>query len=142
MIESFEEQIARKTDNELTDIFIIDYHKYQKDFIVLVEIELKKRNLPIDSIIELKKRNEKIIDETLTQGEQGSPVWISIGFFLSLLGGIFAIFLGYSYAFSKKKNSKGESFYVYNESTRKYGRIMFYLGLFMLFLSLYLNLSA
>lgn len=139
MIESFEEQIAKKTDNELTDIYI-EYFKYQKEFVDLVEVELRKRNLPLDSIIELRKKNEKIIDETLTQGEQGSPVWITIGFFLSLLGGILAIFLGYSYAYSKKKNSNGESFYVYNESTRKYGRIMFILGLFMLVLGLFFNI--
>lgn len=139
MIESFEEQIAKKTDSELTDIYI-EYFKYQKEFVDLVEEELRKRNLPIDSIIELRKKNEKIIDETLTQGEQGSPVWITIGFFLSLLGGILAIFLGYSYAYSKKKNSNGESFYVYNESTRKYGRIMFILGLFMLVLGLFFNI--
>jgi hypothetical protein len=139
MIESFEEQIAKKTDSELTDIYI-EYFKYQKEFVDLVEEELRKRSLPIDSIIELRKRNEKIIDETLTQGEQGSPVWITIGFFLSLLGGILAIFLGYSYAYSKKKNSNGESFYVYNESTRKYGRIMFILGLFMLVLGLFFNI--
>ena len=38
-------------------------------------------------------------------------------------------FIKYSYAFSKRKNSSGKEFYVYDQSTRKYGTIMFYLGI-------------
>lgn len=132
MNSSFEEQIKKKTDSELTEIFINESN-YQKEFIELVKIEIINRNLPIDSIIELRKKNNQIIEETLSQGEQGSPVWIAIGFIapivvglISTFGGIFSIFLGYSYAYSKKKKNEKE-FFVYNESTRKYGRYMFFI---------------
>ncbi len=128
MIESFQEQIEKKADSELADI-IIDSHRYQNEFIDLAELEIKKRNIPLDSILELRIKNLKIQDENLSIGDKGSPFWISIGFIGSLLGGIFSIFLGYSYAFSKRKNSIGKEFYVYDQSTRKYGTIMFYLGL-------------
>jgi hypothetical protein len=128
MVESFQEQIEKKTDTELADI-IIDSHRYQKEFIDLAELEIKKRNIPIDSILELRIKNLKIQDENLSIGDKGSPFWISVGFIGSILGGIFSIFLGYSYAFSKRKNSIGKEFYVYDQSTRKYGTIMFYLGL-------------
>lgn len=142
MNESFEEQIAKKSDGELTDIFIEDF-KYQPDFIELVKVELIKRNIPLDSILTLRKKNEKIIEETLSQGEQGSPVWIAIGFiapivlgFVSTFGGIFSVFLGYSYAFSKQKKDEKE-YYVYNASTRKFGQYMFYIYLTIIVFALY-----
>jgi hypothetical protein len=128
MIQSFKEQIEKKADSELADI-IIDSHRYQKEFIDLAELEIKKRNIPLDSILELRSKNLKIQDETLSIGDKGSPVWITLGFISSILAGVSGIFLGYSYAFSKRKNSSGKEFYVYDKSTRKYGTIMFYLGL-------------
>jgi len=139
MIESFKDQISKKTDNELSDIFI-NNNKYQKEFVEFVELELKRRNLPIDSILELRKKNCQINDEFLSIGDKGSPIWIAFGFIGSLVGGIFAVFLGYSYAYSKRKNSLGKDFFVYDESTRKQGRIMFYLGLTIFGLAFLVNI--
>jgi hypothetical protein len=136
MIESFQEQIEKKSDSELADI-IININRYQKEFVDLTEIELCNRNIPIDSIIELRIKNLKIQDEILEIGDKGSPFWIAIGFLGSLFGGLFSIFLGYSYAFSKRKNSIGKEFYVYDESTRKYGRKMFYFGLLIFLVFFY-----
>mgnify|MGYP006946116354 CR=1 FL=1 len=85
--------------------------------------------MPIDTIIELRDRNNRVIDETLSIGDKGNPVLIALGLFSSLFGGIFAVFIGYNFAYSKRKNSIGKEFFVYDESTRKSGRIMFFLGL-------------
>jgi hypothetical protein len=68
-----------------------------------VQEELARRNIPIDSLIKFRGEQNKIDDTTLEQGVQGSQFWIAASFVGSILGGIWAIFAGYSYAYSKQK---------------------------------------
>jgi hypothetical protein len=123
---NFETFIKEKTNNELTDIYIKN-SGYQEEFMRLVEIELTNRNIPIDSLQKFREEQESIDDTKLEKGEQGSQFWITAAFIGSIFGGIWAIFAGYSYAYSKHK-VKGKEYFVYNESTRKYGRIMLTIG--------------
>ncbi len=123
----FEAIIKEKTNNELSDIYIKN-SGYQEEFMKLVEIELTNRNIPIDSLLKFREEQERIDDSKLELGEQGSQFWIAAGFIGAIFGGIWAIFAGYSYAYSKKKSKSGKEFFVYNESTRKYGRIMLTIG--------------
>ena len=123
---NFETIIKEKSNNELSDIYIKN-SGYEKEFMRLVEIELTNRNIPIDSLIKFREEQESIDDTKLEQGEQGSQFWIAAAFIGSVFGGIWAIFAGYSYAYSKHK-VKGKEYFVYNESTRKYGRIMLTVG--------------
>jgi len=123
----FKQIIKAKTDNELTDIFI-NPNDYQPEFIALVEQELRDRNIPVESLLKLKTQKEQIDDTNLELGKQGSQFWIVAGFVGSLAGGIWAIGAGYSYAYSKHKSKSGKEYYVYNESTRKYGRWMLTIG--------------
>lgn len=123
---NFQKIIKEKSDSELTDIFIKN-SGYQEEFMLEVQEELASRNIPIDSLIKFRGEQNKIDDTTLEQGVQGSQFWIAAAFIGSVLGGIWAIFAGYSYAYSKHK-LKGKDYFVYNESTRKYGRLMLLLG--------------
>ena len=93
----------------------------------LVEIELTNTNIPLDSLQKFREEQESIDDTKLEQGQQGSQFWITAAFIGSIFGGIWAIFAGYSYAYSKHK-VKGKEYFVYKESTRKYGRIMLTIG--------------
>jgi uncharacterized membrane protein YidH (DUF202 family) len=122
----FEKIIKEKSDSELTDIFI-NGSGYQEEFISQVQEELANRNIPIDALTKLRNEQQKIDETTLEKGEQGSQFWIAAAFIGSILGGIWAIFAGYSYAYSKHKVN-GKEYYVYNESTRKYGKIMLMIG--------------
>lgn len=124
---NFETIIKGKIYTELSDIYIKN-SGYQEEFMKLVEIELINRNIPIDSLIKFRNEQNKIDDTILVKGEQGSQFWIVAGFFGAIVGGIWAIFAGYNYAYSKHKSKSGEEFFVYNESTRKYGRIMLTIG--------------
>jgi hypothetical protein len=132
---NFETIIKEKTNNELTDIYIKN-SGYQEEFMRLVEIELTNRNIPIDSLQKFREEQESIDDTKLEQGEQGSQFWITAAFIGSIFGGIWGVFAGYSYAYSKH-NVKGKEYFVYNESTRKYGRIMLTIGCVIFAIALY-----
>lgn len=123
---TFKEIIKAKSDSELTDIFIKN-KGYQEEFMILVKEELINRNIPLDSLIKFRSEQNSIDETKLEQGEQGSQFWIVAAFIGSIFGGIWAIFAGYSYAYSKHKVN-GKEYFVYNESTRKYGRIMLTVG--------------
>jgi hypothetical protein len=132
---NFETIIKEKTNNELTDIYIKN-SGYQEEFMRLVEIELTNRNIPIDSLLKFREEQGSIDDSKLELGEQGSQFWITAAFIGSIFGGIWAVFAGYSYAYSKHK-VKGKEYFVYNESTRKYGRIMLTIGCVIFSIALY-----
>ena len=53
--------------------------------------------------------------------EKGSPLWIAIGYILSL-GGVLGFFFGLAYLNAKKILPDGSRVYVYDESTRNHGR--------------------
>lgn len=61
-------------------------------------------------------------------GKQGNIVLIVLSFWLTLVGGVWGILVGYNYAYSKHKNNDGVEYFIYNESTRKYGKWMLILG--------------
>lgn len=122
----FREIIREKSNEELTDIFIKNTG-YQEAFMEQLQEELIARNIPIDSLLKLRGEQNTIDETRLDQGDQGSQVWIVVGFIASVFGGLWGIFAGYNYAYSKH-TVKGKQYFVYNESTRKYGRIMLAVG--------------
>jgi hypothetical protein len=134
----FEKIIKKKSDTELTDIFIKN-SGYQEEFMLEVQEELANRNIPIDSLLKFREEQNQLDDTKLEQGEQGSQFWITAAFIGSIFGGIWAIFAGYSYAYSKHK-VKEKEYFVYNESTRKYGRIMLTVGCVIFALALFSRL--
>ncbi|MDR2841298.1 MAG: hypothetical protein LBV75_08610, partial [Paludibacter sp.] len=97
---------------------------YQEDFLILVQKELKNRNIPIEPLINVKNEANEISDEKLRLGEKGNPIWMTICFVMALFGGLYSLAGGYIYYFSKRKTSEGENVYAYDEQTRKYGKWM------------------
>jgi hypothetical protein len=136
---NFETIIKEKSNSELTDIYIKN-SGYQEEFMKLVEIELVNRNIPLNSLIKFREEQANIDESKLELGQQGSQFWITAAFIGSIFGGIWAIFAGYSYAYSKHKSKNGKEYFVYNESTRKYGRIMFTIGCTIFGLALLLSI--
>jgi hypothetical protein len=132
---NFETIIKGKTNDELSDIYIKN-SGYQEEFMKLVEIELTNRNIPINSLLKFRKEQGSIDDSKLELGQQGNSFWIAAGFTSAIFGGVFAIFTGYSYAYSKHKSKSGKQYFVYNLSTRKYGRIMLTIGSIILGLTI------
>lgn len=128
----FGDQIRKKTDQELTDIFI-NAKDYNPDFVRLAEDELSRRNISLDMSKRVKETTSYVDNKRLSEGKPGSPLYIFLCFVLALLGGVIAIVAGYIYGHSKTKNAEGQSFYVYNEQTRQLGKIMMWLGIAVLF---------
>jgi hypothetical protein len=122
----FEKKVKEKSDSELTEIFIKN-RGYQEEFMLEVQKELIYRNIPIDPLLKFRDEQNKIDETKLELGQQGSQFWITVGFICAVVGGIWAVFAGYNYAYSKHK-VKGKEYFVYNESTRKNGRIMLTVG--------------
>jgi hypothetical protein len=127
----YETLVEQKNSKELVDIYLKS-QDYQPDFIKTVEAELIKRNIPLDTIKQVKEESDTINDNKIKLGVKGNSFYIVICFISSLTGGVIAIVAGYIYAFSKRKNSQGVAYYYYNEQTRNYGKWIGVAGLLML----------
>jgi hypothetical protein len=131
----FKTSINDKSDNVLSDIFF-NSSKYKLEFIELVDKELINRKLPLESLKYVKDKKDEVKDESLALGRSGNQFWIVAAVLISLFGGIWALFAGYYYAYSKHKNTRGTEYFVYNSSTRKYGQFMVIIGRSILVLSI------
>ncbi len=132
-MDNFKSQVKQKTDDELIEIFSKSLD-YQPDFIKILEEELTERNIPIAPLKKIRADAYEVSDKKIQMGEQGSTLYIALCFLFAILGGIISIVAGYIYAYSKRKDSQGKSFYYYNEQTRKYGKWMLLVGVIMLLL--------
>ena len=138
---NFEEQIAAKTNEELIEIFTNQEH-YQPSFVENVKKEIIKRNIPINAVEKIKQQKENIESQVLALGKQGNPIYMALIAGSAIFGGIIAIVGGYIYAYSKHTDGNGERYFVYNESTRKWGRIIFGVGLAVLVLISLIKLDS
>jgi len=137
---NFKEQVEQKTDQELIDIFVKS-QDYQEEFISVVDDELKRRNVPLDSVKQIKSESNEVINKKIEDGVQGNTFWIVICFLAAILGGIISIIAGYIYAYSKRRNLQGETYYYYNKQTRKYGKIILIIGIIMFLIGLALRFA-
>lgn len=124
----FPEQIKRKTDKELIDIYV-NPHEYQPAFVELAIEELGKRNINLDSYRQAREQKRQKASKQIETGKSGSPLYITLCFVLALFGGILGIYAGYIYSQSKVKDIDGREFYVYDDSTRKLGKLMMLIGI-------------
>jgi len=134
----FNKVITSKSDDELIKIYV-NTTDYQPEFIALVEAEIITRKIPLNSLNSLRNQKEIIDEQKIDVGKQGSQFWMVFAFIASLVGGIWGIVAGYQYAYSKHKNSDGDEFFVYNETTRNYGKGMLITGCVMLFIQVILR---
>lgn len=134
---NFKSQVKQKTNDELIDIYVNSLD-YQPDFVKFVKEELTERNIPIETLKKISADAYEISDKKIQEGKQGSTLYIALCFLFAILGGIISIIAGYIYAYSTRKDSKGKTFYYYNEQTRKYGKWMLLVGIIMLLLYIFL----
>lgn len=135
MSESFIEKIHLKTDDELLEIYVNEFN-YQPAFVELARVEMVRRGIPYESRDDVKYKKEEIRKQELINGYAGSPFYIILVGVLALFGGIVGIVGGYIYAFSKITDVDGEKYYAYDQDTRKWGRIIFFIGISVLAITL------
>ena len=128
-------QVEQKTDKELIDIYFKSHG--QEKFII--EEGLTKRNIPIESIRQIKSEADEVNNINIESGVQDKTLWIILCFLAAILCGIISIAAGYIYAYSKRKDLQGETYYYYNEQTRKYGKLMLLVGIIALIIWFALN---
>lgn len=139
MNESLLEQIKAKTDKELLEIYVNDFN-YQAAFVELAKEEMIRREVPFEQTNEIKEKKQTIRKSELSQGKQGSPVYIIICGILALLGGLTGIIGGYIYAYSKVSDVDGMKYHAYDKDTRYWGRIIFFIGIGVLVVSVLKNI--
>jgi hypothetical protein len=83
---------------------------------------------------ELEILEEKRMDE-LKVAEPSQTGWIVIGYLFALLGGILGIFIGWHLKSYKKTLPNGERVYEYSEGDRWHGKVIFYISILALILS-------
>ncbi len=133
--------VHSKSTDELLRIFK-EWHKYAPEMLEAVTEELDTRKVDLSDLI-AEKENEIVEQETLlSKGKKGSPLYIIICFICAFLGGLLGLIGGYIYAFSKTRSYTGKAFYVYDEPTRKYGKIIITIGLIILGIALISKLSS
>lgn len=108
--------IKNKSTNELVKIYVSP-SDYKKEWELLAREELKKRNFNIATLSPEKECEKKV----LSDGIKGN---IALGYILAILAGFIGLFVAINYLVSKTKTVSGESFYKYNETTRRHAKKM------------------
>ena len=127
-------------NNELTDILKNPDEWSIEDGIVAKRILQKRGIIYTEQQIEEFKK-EKL--ENLRKGKKASNValilyslGILIGLFLHFILVMAGIGMGYYYAFGKSTDIEGKKYFIYDEQTRFYGKIMFYGGIAVIIIQL------
>lgn len=134
MNHSLASDIRTKTNDELIAAYTNSWD-FLPDYIELVRTEMLQRGIPLDDLDAIKAQKEEVSDLTMAAGKQGNALYIAICFAFALFGGIIGIIAGYVYSNSKHTSLSGESYYVYNESTRSMGRWMMGIGVGVLIIA-------
>jgi len=72
----------------------------------------------------------------MTNKSNFQRTWVIIGYISSLFGGFMGMIIGTILVSAKKSLSDGSIVYVFNEKSRKHGKIIMYLGSGVLILSI------
>lgn len=126
---NFTDVVESKTDEELL-IMVYEVDKWGPEMLNAVELELSNRDkLPQD----IQVTRQQLIDQERLLLEKGKEASL----FGQLLGwltvfGIGGIFIGYNYAFAKRKSKyTADTYYEYNETARRNGKNMFFLSVLL-----------
>ena len=90
-------------------------------------VSVKSKNGPVPH----NKRNIKGSSD-----HDGISIWVVIGYIASVPGGLAGMFIGSILVSAKKVLPGGEIAYVFNERSRRHGKIILYLGSVVLILSI------
>jgi hypothetical protein len=121
---SLQDDIQEKSNAELLKM-AYQLDQWSPEMLSEVEKELTKRNiLPAD----LNARRQQLIDTEearLIKGQQAGLFGQIIGW--ATVFGFLGIFIGYHYAFSRRRSKyTGKQYFTYNEPSRKGGTYLFY----------------
>jgi hypothetical protein len=88
---------------------------------------LSDRGIIVPGIEEQRVLKTRLDD--LRKPESVEPVWLGLGYMMTLAGGFFGILMGWLFAYMKKTLPNGERVYVYREEDRIHGRRIMNIGL-------------
>lgn len=114
------------SDEELFDVITRPDEWSRLDYRLSIQI-LKSRGKELDDDLIKSLKNQRLRD--LSKPESSQTPWIMIGYFLSFLGGLLGLFIGYHLVTNRKTLPDGQIVFGYNESDRKNGKIILVLGI-------------
>lgn len=117
------------TNEELHDIISKPDEWNEFDFLLAQKI-LQDRGISIDQA-KIKKLKDERIRELAKPDEKGR-VWIVIGYFSAMLGGILGILIGWHLSTFKKTLPNGQKVFGYTTTDRSHGNRILILGIAML----------
>lgn len=119
---------------ELREI-IIKAHEYSEPFIKLVSAELEKRGeKDLEGLVIEQERHKAELIEEASSGTSLSNTWLIFGYLAAFLGGILGLGMGWFVETGKTNAPDGQTYYSYDERSRKHGKWIKWLGLiFMIF---------
>jgi len=91
-------------------------------------------------IATMKSHNGLVSENQITNEPPGNHhainMWVIIGYVASLFGGLVGMFIGSVLVSAKKALPGGDIVYIFNERTRRHGKIILYLSSVVLILSI------
>ena len=127
------------TDDELFDILSKPDEWNALDYQLAKKI-LKDRGREVSDEIIASLKKQRIVE--LAKPDERNRVWIFIGYVSVLLGGLFAIIVGWHLFTYKKTLPDGQRVYEYSEKDRRHGRRIFYLGMIIFYISVVIRLAT
>ena len=130
-------------NEELEEIF------YHQEGWTIEDIYTAKKILSNRGIKINKEKIESLRNQSLNETRKGKTatwLWITLyslgivfGFFISIFLAIAGLGMAYYYAFGKSTDADGNGHYVYDESTRKIGTVMFFGGVTLVILEFFIS---
>lgn len=116
------------TDEELKDV-VINLDEWGEYDVALSRKLLKEKGVVIDEEL-LGKTIQKQSEPPMNSTKNKTSLLIS-GYIFAFAGGLLGIVIGYHLWKHRKVLMDGTDWYIYSESTRQHGKIIFCLGIFM-----------
>ena len=113
-------------DEELFDVLSRPDEWSPLDYKLSIAL-LKRKGKEIDEELLRSLKKQRIND--LSKAESSQVPWIMLGYFVSFLGGILGVAIGWHLTASKKILPDGTKVHSYTDSDRKHGKIILYLGI-------------
>jgi hypothetical protein len=127
------------SDEELYEVLLKSDEWNEIDYILAQKI-LKLRGKSVDKDLLNALKNERL--KYLAKPEGNQKPWIIGGYAFSILGGFLGLIIGYSLWTSKNTLPNGQKVYSYSDNDRKHGKYIFYIGLVIALISLFLKVDS
>lgn len=125
------------TSQELYDILLKPDEWGEFDYLLAQKI-LKDRGENISPELVSSLKRQRL--EDLNRPEQSQKVWIYAGYFLSLMGGLIGVFIGWHMWKGKKVLPNGDKIHIYSAPDRRHGMFIFILGVIIFPFAFYLRI--